>query len=347
MFPSAFCEKGRLEVAREYGKTWFSMFTDGDFCAQPVTDKLLYIVLLAQPALNYAGVQPLNLRRWRKALVDGERTPSDIDVMESLTRLERRRYVFTDDDTGETLTRSFMRRDQVDKQPNVMLSALRALCHVESPKLARVLLDELNRIELPMISGTSDKAVQLRGRLSRSRADAVGHLESLSEGLPEVFAEPFSEDLRDGIPEGVSVSFREGFTSPAGMKGFTQPLPEGFSTGSVVVEVGVETSRAVGTSVGEPAPFCPRHPEGTDTPCRACRRYREHHETWRAARAGDARIARLRAEGAAKSVAVARCDLCDSDGYRQGLVCDHVDRAETVRHGSQLVRDALNSSRTA
>lgn len=333
------CEKGRLEVAREYGKTWFSMFTDGDFCAQPVTDKLLYIVLLAQPALNYAGVQPLNLRRWRKALVDGDRVPSDIDLMESLTRLESRRYVFTDDETGETLTRSFMRRDQVDKQPNVMLSALRALCHVESPKLARVLLDELNRIELPVISGTSDKAVQLRGRLTQSRADAVRHLDGLSEAFPE----PFSEDLR----EGMLASFREGFNPPAGMKGIAQPLTEGFSSGSVVVEVEVETSLPVGTSVGEPSPFCARHPEGTEMPCRACLRYREHHETWRAARAGDARIARLRAEGAAKSLAIARCDRCDADGYRQGLVCDHVDRAETARHGSQLVRDALNSSRTA
>ncbi|HJT95555.1 MAG TPA: hypothetical protein VJ777_27050 [Mycobacterium sp.] len=336
-------------MAREFGKIWFSMFTDTDFCAQPVTDKLLYIVLLAQPALNYAGVQPLNLRRWRKALVDGDRMPTETEVMESLTRLERRRYVFTDDETGETLARSFMRRDQVDKQPNVMLSALRAVAHVESPKLARVLLEELSRIALPTIAGTSDKAAKLRQSLGHARGHAMQHLERLSEGLPEVFPEPFSEELRGGISEGIAAPLREAFSPPAQTNGFPQALPEAFSAGSVVVEVGVETSRVVGGLVGEQPmpPHCPRHPGGTDAPCRACRDCREHHESWLASRAADARSARSRAEVVAKCAAIARCHLCDEDGYRRGLVCDHVDRTETARRGTQLVRDAMSTSRTA
>ena len=36
------------------------------------------------------------------------------------------------------------------------------------------------------------------------------------------------------------------------------------------------------------------------------------------------------------------CDLCDTSGYRpNGLVCDHVDRTETVRRGLALCRDVL------
>ncbi|MBM4575964.1 hypothetical protein GS415_09750 [Rhodococcus hoagii] len=57
----------------------------------------------------------------------------------ALIRLERNDYVFSDDETGEVLVRSFMRRDEVFKQPNVMLSSLRAAAQVESRKLARVL----------------------------------------------------------------------------------------------------------------------------------------------------------------------------------------------------------------
>ena len=36
------------------------------------------------------------------------------------------------------------------------------------------------------------------------------------------------------------------------------------------------------------------------------------------------------------------CELCDTSGYRpNGLVCDHVDRTETVRRGLALCRDVL------
>lgn len=39
------------------------------------------------------------------------------------------------------------------------------------------------------------------------------------------------------------------------------------------------------------------------------------------------------------------CDLCDASGYRpNGLVCDHVDRTETVRRGLALCRDVLKLS---
>jgi hypothetical protein len=43
--------------------------------------------------------------------------------------------------------------------------------------------------------------------------------------------------------------------------------------------------------------------------------------------------------------AIDACTLCDEDGYSvvggMGLVCDHVDRRETVRRGMALVREAL------
>lgn len=39
------------------------------------------------------------------------------------------------------------------------------------------------------------------------------------------------------------------------------------------------------------------------------------------------------------------CDLCDASGYRSnGLVCDHIDRTETVRRGMALCRDVLKLS---
>lgn len=346
-------------MAREYAKNWITTWTDEDFCTQPVFDKLLYQVLLGQPPtlLNYAGVQPLSMRRWRKAMRDGDRMPTEVDIMGALVRLERRRYVFTDDDTCEVLIRSFIRRDEVAKQPNVLLSALRAAALVESPKIAAVLLAELTqRIPLPEISGTSDKAEKLRQLLKQTMSGAISHLETLSKGLSEPFGEPFSEP------------FSEGFTRPAETEPFGEPFSEPFSTGSVVVEVEVVKSPPVVGYFGgerarddEPPPpqpphpadapprTCPKHPNGTTEKCGPCADARHAHETHqrdqrntqRAQAAAEAATRRKTAQAAAQ--AITTCPLCDDDGYRGGRVCDHHDHTTTNRNGIAKVRAALKA----
>lgn len=39
--------------------------------------------------------------------------------------------------------------------------------------------------------------------------------------------------------------------------------------------------------------------------------------------------------------AVARCQLCDGDGYRNGVVCDHVNRANVGRPQRDHIRKIL------
>lgn len=312
-------------MAREFGKTRFSMFTDDDFCAQQRFDKLLYIVLLAQPSLNYAGVQPINLKRWRRALRDGDQMPTEIEVKASLIRLERRDYVFTDDDTGEAYTRTLMRNDGIDKQPNVMLSALRSAAAVESPKIARVMLAELDRIVLPEVKGTTDGAERLRKNLKALNAAARSHLETLSEGLPEPLPEPFAEDFPKGLPEG----FTEPFPRPAETEPLSEGFPEGFGEGTVGVGVGVSNSPLVSGQVGEacarpaqtgqtaastdstgPPPNCPKHPNGTNRPCRDCADARHANDAWRAEQQ------RIESERRAAFLdEIADCPDCDELGW--------------------------------
>lgn len=219
-------------MAREYAKAWFSMFTDDDFASQPHSDKWLYMTLLGQPALNYAGVQPINMRRWRKALRDDHGVPSEADIEKALIRMEHRGYVYTDDDTGEVLVRSFMRSDGIDRQPNVLKSGLRALAQIESPKLASVMLRELDRLTVPEV-----KNEKLGAEIDRLWSAARTHLEGLAEGFTEPFPKPFAEPFSEGLPEGIP---RPGKTEP-----FTEPLAEGLPEGSVVVEVEVESPTEV------------------------------------------------------------------------------------------------------
>lgn len=347
-------------MAREYAKAWFSMFTDNDFVEQPHGDKWLYMVLIGQPALNYAGIQPMNLRRWARALRDGDGTvPADAEIEQRLNRMQERRFVFTDPDTGEVLVRTFMRSDQIARQPNVLKSALRALAHVESPKLAVILRDELGLIELPEVK--SDKLAQDLRHLYRA---AETHLEGLAEGFAEPFEEPFPR--------------------PAETEPFEEPFREGLREGSVVVGVEVESPPQVVTlgstrareknpngtprpalvaveptetpSESEPPQRCAAHREWPAEqpvpPCGPCANFRKAHERW-TARAEHTRAA-ARSEQARETAELARmaidaCTLCDHNGYRPdpdtgrpGAVCDHdPNTAERNARGIAQVRAAL------
>lgn len=313
-------------MAREYAKAWFSMFTDEHFTTQPRLDKLLYITLLAQPSMNYAGVLPLNFKRWGRAVREGVEVCSERMLKAALIRLERNDYVFTDDDTGEVLVRSFIRRDQVDRQPNVLLSALRFAAAIESPKLSQILLSELMRIELPEVKGDKPGACKLRDNLKRAFTQALSHLETLSEGFSEPFPEPFCEDFPEGLDEA--------FPPPAETEPFREPFGKPFREPSV--EVGVEVEVANSPSVdgygGEgdsPRPRCSRHPNGNpnDESCRGCQRIREWDESREAARTADELEQRRRARDAAQA-AIAACTLCDEQGLREiddntVTPCDH------------------------
>lgn len=54
------------------------------------------------------------------------------------------------------------------------------------------------------------------------------------------------------------------------------------------------------------------------------------------------RISCQLASSGLRAAGIARCLLCDDDGYtRNGMVCDHVDRRGTYSRGRELVRAAM------
>lgn len=38
---------------------------------------------------------------------------------------------------------------------------------------------------------------------------------------------------------------------------------------------------------------------------------------------------------------IARCELCDDDGMRGMLVCDHIDHAAAAKRGMDMIRRAM------
>jgi hypothetical protein len=131
-------------MPRTEARIFTSIWKDADFLALPPGAQRLYMFLLSQPELSYCGVMPLRPARWvSKAagltLVDVEQ---DLKALETAGRV----FVVTDEESGELLVRSMMRRDNAWKQPNLLKQAMDSAAEVESPKIRAALLAEVRRL---------------------------------------------------------------------------------------------------------------------------------------------------------------------------------------------------------
>jgi hypothetical protein len=131
-------------MARSHARLELAMFSvdrDADLAALSTSAKLLYVVLLTDPAINFAGVVLLRTGVWAE---DASLDDQACDV--ALKELERDRFVVVDRRTCELLVRSFIRNDGVAAQPNVLKSALAHALQVKSRAIRSALASELWRL---------------------------------------------------------------------------------------------------------------------------------------------------------------------------------------------------------
>jgi hypothetical protein len=176
----------------EYGKLFSRIWSDPEFTALDARSQQVYALLISHSSRNLAGVLPLTLKRWARSTID-----ATIDnLTDALKQLAANKFLVIDWDTEEVLIRTFIRNDEVYRQPNLMKSARKLARQVQSPSLRWALHDELTR--LPE---------------HKDDNDTVEVAKSLIKGLPkpltEPFGEPFSEGLTEPMPEGwgVGVSY--------------------------------------------------------------------------------------------------------------------------------------------
>lgn len=129
-------------MARSEARLSVSIWTDPDFKGLTPTAQRMFMFLLSQPDLAHDGVIALRERRWSTAAaglaVDA--------VRRDLDELRAARFVVIDDDAEELLIRSFIRRDKVYRQPNVLRAAADHLEVVTSPYILTALAAELRRV---------------------------------------------------------------------------------------------------------------------------------------------------------------------------------------------------------
>ena len=129
-------------MARDHARLYVHIWTDPDFIELSAVAKLIYLQLLSQPKLAYSGVLDLAAKRWA-------RSHPDLDVptvRAALSELDAARFLVVDQETEEVLVRSFIRRDELWKQPNMLRGALRVAFDIVSPILRAALARELRRL---------------------------------------------------------------------------------------------------------------------------------------------------------------------------------------------------------
>lgn len=129
-------------MARSEARLSVSIWTDPDFLALTPGAQRMFMFLLSQPDLAHDGVIALRERRWSKAAA----TLTPEQVARDLEELRVARFVVIDPDAEELLIRSFIRRDKVYRQPNVLRAACDHLAVVSSPVILEALAEELCRV---------------------------------------------------------------------------------------------------------------------------------------------------------------------------------------------------------
>lgn len=129
-------------MARSEARLAVSIWTDTDFLALSAAAQRMFMFLLSQPDLAHDGVIALRERRWSKAA----RGLTVAQVADDLDELAAARFIVMDEDAEELLIRSFIRRDKVHRQPNVLRAAQDHLSVVTSPVILAAIASELRRI---------------------------------------------------------------------------------------------------------------------------------------------------------------------------------------------------------
>jgi hypothetical protein len=223
-------------MARDHGRVESALwYEDQDWRALDGPAQRLYLMLISEPNITWAGTVALTVRRWA-----GTSTDSSIDtVMQSLKTLEHARYIAVDEDTEELLVRTFIKNNGVHKQPRVFMAAADQAARIASRPLRYVLASELSTVDLGTLTPVVRRQVEPRLK------DLVT---TLNEGLPH------------GLPHGLANGLPQG--SAQGSTRVASSSSSSSSTSTSLGQVGTSTQETLQRGKGQRPSF--EEPKYTD-----------------------------------------------------------------------------------
>jgi hypothetical protein len=239
-------------MAREHAQIKLAMWADDDIRALSPRAQHLYFVLTTSPTLSYCGVA--DWRPKRIAPLARGWTPEHVET--AAAELVAGLYILIDEHTEEVLVRSFIRNDELMKQPRMGTAMAKAHAAVASNVLRGVVVHELIRLkaDFPDYRGwTSEQAESL---LTNTPIDPSTYPlgKGSVEGSPEGSAKPSINPPVNGSRKGHSTPTGEGPPTPAptpapSSSSFTNSLREfaGTVDAQAVTGAWVDAARTNGT----------------------------------------------------------------------------------------------------
>lgn len=126
-------------MARTFARLKGSIWTDDlDWRRLPAGPQRAYLLLISQPEINNCGVLAYTLRRW-----SGMASDTDPETLRSdLGKLADQDFIVFDEDTEELAVRSFVKHDEVLKQPNLEKAAKRQFDQIRSSRVRHALASQ-------------------------------------------------------------------------------------------------------------------------------------------------------------------------------------------------------------
>lgn len=298
-------------MAREHARIWLDINDDEDFCdLTPEAQWMFTRVILTLDSLNYCGVAD-----WRPPrLVNKAKGITVPRILVPAAELEQRRYLLFDLDTEEVLARSYIRRDELLRNPKMAATVIKAYPGIASPVLRAAVITEVQRIhrEHPEYSSWThkDTAAGL-DRLLKKDALAVGGY-TMQITIPN--------PVQNGIPNPVPISDPDSVPNTDRHPGpdnqsnsVRNPSTSTLHHSPAPLVGNVSGERNQGTEPDSNAPptrTCPSHPNGTAKACRDCETDRKALKAWT-----DEQTARNLAAIEARARLQRKCTDCDEAGW--------------------------------
>lgn len=336
-------------MARDYARIRVSINGDDEFEALSADAQWLYMrVLLTHPDLSLAGIVD-----WRPKRLVGKAADMTLERLTCAAAvLERGRFVLFDLDTEEALVRTYIRNDELLRNPKMAAAVVKAYGSAASKSLRAAIVTEIKRVrsESPAFSSWThkDTAADLTGLMNRPDAETVGYTNAYAVLNGDTHADPNTDGItnRNGNPDPGVDDQPDHQSNSVPIPCSPQPYSLTASSHRGLSNRGTSPEPTAPGPNDPPPPHCPKHPGGTSAPCGACadaRRSQENRDRANSERQRAQRESEQQAALEAKLAAVAVCELCDDEGYNGVTVCDHVDRSSIAKAGAARARAALES----
>lgn len=130
-------------MARNHARLLVSIWDDEDWLALTASQQITYAALMSSEDLSWCGVALLTPARL--AGISADMTERKIRANLDALQAGPGRFLVIDEKTAEILVRSYVRHDDLLKQPNVTKAMVKSLERVRSDRIRHAVIIELGR----------------------------------------------------------------------------------------------------------------------------------------------------------------------------------------------------------